>query len=207
MSRLGLGKRKLLLLRPCIVSILVAMAIMPGSITSTWESRDTGKLPCTGWISFQLIIYGVFCGGSLCTLCHPKRPQSLPFPQIPLSPAFPSCDFPNHHVMFWTQPMNSGKYLPLAISPLKPNEQTEVLLDVLFPERLCLHLCSSGMPSSAECPLLLPRRTSATAFHFHFHWCQHSMKNHCKPSSSVFCYFHPVLGNLPWDHTCELREN
>lgn len=29
-----------------------------------------------------------------------------------------------------------------------------------------------------QCPLLIPRRTSATAFHFHFHWCQHSMKNH-----------------------------
>lgn len=29
----------------------------------------------------------------------------------------------------------------------------------------------------------------------------------CKLSSSVFCYFHPVLGNLPSDHTWELREN
>lgn len=177
MSRLGLGNRKLMLLRPCIVSILVTMAMMPGSITSTWVSRDTGQLTCTGWISFQLVIYGAFCSASLGTLCHPKRPQSLSFPQI-------SCRQPSHLMIFlitmscfgpspWTR-----KYLSLAISPLKPSEQTEVLLDVLFPDRLFLHLCPSGMPSPAECPLLLPRRTSATAFHFHIHWCQHSMKNH-----------------------------
>lgn len=207
MSRLGLSNRKLMLLRPCIVSILVTMAMMPGSITSTWASRDTGQLTCTGWISFQLIIYGAFCSASLGILCHPKRPQSLSFPQI-------SCRQHSHLMIFLItmscfgpSPWTKGN---ICLWPSLPSSQVSR-------QRCYLTFCSltgfSFISALRGCPLLqsVPYYSQEGLVLLHFisisTGASTAWRTMCKPSSSVLCYFYPILGNLSWDHPCELREN